>query len=67
MWIKSIAFTALVVIGTACVTVKPTALFDEASSKPEPPHIENFYALNVLNEKLSGEGLVYRRCEKYSC
>ena len=55
MWIKSIAFTALVVIGTACVTVKPTALFDEASSKPEPPHIENFYALNVLNEKLSGE------------
>ena len=55
MWNKIIVCSAVLVLMTACVSVKPKALFDEASSKPEPPHIENFYALNVLKDKLNSE------------
>ncbi|MFT7592331.1 MAG: hypothetical protein ACI9UJ_002263 [bacterium] len=40
---------------TACVTTKPVTLFDEKSSTPEPPHIENFYALSILKDNLNSD------------
>ncbi|MFT5725873.1 MAG: hypothetical protein ACI9JN_003003, partial [Bacteroidia bacterium] len=40
---------------SACVTMKPVSLFDESSLTPEPPHIENFYALSILKDQLSSE------------
>jgi hypothetical protein len=55
MRIKVLLFIGSVLAVSSCVTMKPVALFDEVSKTPEPPHIENFYALSVLQEKLNSE------------
>lgn len=48
-----VAFWILVL--PACVGFKSNTMFDQSADKPEPPHIENFYALTVLKDKLNSE------------
>lgn len=55
MFKKITAISGILFLMTACVSLKPSVLFDEASDTPEPPHIENFYALTVLKDKLNSE------------
>ena len=45
----------ILLLSSACVSLKPTTLFDAPSDTAEPAHIENFYALTVLKDKLNSE------------
>ncbi|MBO6517443.1 MAG: hypothetical protein JJ975_12930 [Bacteroidia bacterium] len=40
---------------TSCNMLKTNALFDAPASKPEPPHISNFYGLNILTDNITSE------------
>ena len=55
MRIRTIISILVITLCSACVSMKQNVLFDEPSSSPEPPHIENFYALSVLKDKLNSE------------
>ncbi len=40
---------------SGCMALQPSALFDEVSPNPEPEHIEDFYAINILKDNLNSE------------
>ncbi|MCB9245058.1 MAG: hypothetical protein H6606_01395 [Flavobacteriales bacterium] len=52
---RRFGYIALCVLLASCVEFKKVDIFDSGSQAPVPPHIENFYALNVLSDHLSGE------------
>ena len=48
-------FLVFILFLVSCTTMKQQALFDAPADQEIPEGIENFYALNVFNGKLSGE------------
>ena len=50
-----IIYIGIICLLTSCVNFKHAGLWEEKSSMPEMPNINQFYALNILDEGLSSE------------
>ena len=52
---KSIYYIIVVILVSGCVNFKKQSLWDSPPEIAEPEHIENVYALNILEDGLNGD------------